>query len=150
VNNISILINPSYCVFRFIWDGIWNLNPQKLIKGTSSKHHLCMHRTEASLTANLWLMKEEMLFGWGRHDNSVNIVPRLHAGRPGFYSRQGQGFFPLLYRIQTGSGAHPAYFPVGTPGLNRPGRVADHSHPSNVEIKNTRSYTFAPPYVFMA
>jgi hypothetical protein len=30
------------------------------------------------------------------------------------------------------------------------GRAADHSLPSNVEVKNVWSYTFTPQYVFMA
>jgi hypothetical protein len=42
--------------------------------------------------------------------------------------------------VQTGSGAHPAFYPVGTGGSfpggkARPGRDADHSHPSSAEVK---------------
>jgi hypothetical protein len=38
--------------------------------------------------------------------------------------------------VQTGSGAHPAYNPMGTErGKARPGRDADHSSPSSVEVK---------------
>jgi hypothetical protein len=35
-------------------------------------------------------------------------------------------------------------------GAKRPGREADHSHPTSVEVKNTWIYTSTPPYVFMA
>jgi hypothetical protein len=35
-------------------------------------------------------------------------------------------------------------------GVKRPGPEADHSPPSNAEIKNAWSYTFTPQYVFMA
>jgi hypothetical protein len=42
--------------------------------------------------------------------------------------------------VQTGSGAHPASYPVGTGspfpgGKERPGRDADHSFPSSAEVK---------------
>jgi hypothetical protein len=44
-------------------------------------------------------------------------------------------------RIQTGSGAQPASYPMGTGGpfpggKARPGRDADHSPPSSTEVKN--------------
>jgi hypothetical protein len=38
--------------------------------------------------------------------------------------------------IQTGSGAHPASYPMGTGGKARPGRDADHSPPSSAKVKN--------------
>jgi hypothetical protein len=43
--------------------------------------------------------------------------------------------------VQTGSGVHPASYPMGTGGpfpggKARPGRDADHSHPSSAEVKN--------------
>jgi hypothetical protein len=44
--------------------------------------------------------------------------------------------FSLLYSVQTGTGAHPASYPIGNPGVNRPGCEADHSPPSTAEIKN--------------
>jgi hypothetical protein len=42
--------------------------------------------------------------------------------------------------VQTGSGAHPASYPMGTEGpfpggKARPGRDADHSPPSSAEVK---------------
>jgi hypothetical protein len=36
--------------------------------------------------------------------------------------------------VQTGSGAHPAYYLMGTGGKARPGRDADHA-PSTAEVK---------------
>jgi hypothetical protein len=36
------------------------------------------------------------------------------------------------------------------PGVKQPGREADHSPPSSVEVKNIWSYTSTQPYVFMA
>jgi hypothetical protein len=44
--------------------------------------------------------------------------------------------------VQTGSGAHPASYPMGTggcsfPGVKEwPGRDADHQPPSSAEVKN--------------
>jgi hypothetical protein len=43
--------------------------------------------------------------------------------------------------VQTGSEAHPAFYPMGTwgsfpGGKVRPGRDADHSPPSSAEVKN--------------
>jgi hypothetical protein len=43
--------------------------------------------------------------------------------------------------VQTGSGAHPASYPMSTGGpfpggKARPGRDADHSPPSSAEVKN--------------
>jgi hypothetical protein len=55
---------------------------------------------------------------------------------------------------QTGSGAHPASYPMGTgalsPGVKWPGREADHSPQTNAEVKKTWIYTSTPPYAFMA
>jgi hypothetical protein len=51
----------------------------------------------------------------------------------------GAGNFSLHHRVQNGSGAHPAFNAMGTrgsfPGVKRPGREADHSPPSNAEVK---------------
>jgi hypothetical protein len=54
-------------------------------------------------------------------------------------SAEAKRIFPLTSCVQTGSGAHPAYSPVGTggpfPGGNaRPGRYADHSPPFSAEV----------------
>jgi hypothetical protein len=37
-----------------------------------------------------------------------------------------------------------------SPGIKRLKREADHSLPSRAEVKNARSYTSIPPYVFIA
>jgi hypothetical protein len=62
------------------------------------------------------------------------------------YGMYGRGSIPgtarffLLHSVQTGSGAHPASNSVGTGGsylgVKRPGREADHSPSSSVEVKN--------------
>jgi hypothetical protein len=75
-------------------------------------------------------------------------MSRLWAGRLAFIPDRGiEGIFFLL---ATGSGAHPASYPVGTcgslPGGKVAGREADHLPPSSVEIKNEWSYTSTPHY----
>jgi hypothetical protein len=68
----------------------------------------------------------------------------------------GAGNFSLHHRVQNGSGAHPASYPMGTGGgalslgVKRPGREADHSPPSSSDVKNAWSYTSTPQYCFMA
>jgi hypothetical protein len=58
------------------------------------------------------------------------------------------------HHIQTGFGAHPASCPVGNevffPGIMRPGRDADRSHPSSAEVKDMWSYITISQYVFVA
>jgi hypothetical protein len=52
-------------------------------------------------------------------------------------------FFSPHHRIQTGSGAHPASYSVGTgcssAGVKRLGREADNSPSSSAEVKNAWS-----------
>jgi hypothetical protein len=60
----------------------------------------------------------------------------------------------FLHVVQTGFGAHPASYPVGTgalsPGVKQPGREADHSPPAIAEVKKMWINTSTPPYFFMA
>jgi hypothetical protein len=76
------------------------------------------------------------------------------AGRPGFDSPAGVEFYLSSIASLPARGAQPPiqWVPEAlSPGLKRPGRVANHSPPSNAEVKNggdTR--TSNPPYVFMA
>jgi hypothetical protein len=54
---------------------------------------------------------------------------------------RGRGFFSSSPCVQTGSGAHPASYPMGTGGpflggKARPRRDVDHSPPSSAEVNN--------------
>jgi hypothetical protein len=44
-----------------------------------------------------------------------------------------------ITKLQNGSGAHPASYPMGTrgsfPAIERPGRESDHSPPSSAEVE---------------
>jgi len=59
-----------------------------------------------------------------------------------------KGFFSLCHHIHIGSGFHPAFYPVATgacfPGVKQLGCKADHSPPSNGEVKNVWSYISTP------
>jgi hypothetical protein len=61
-----------------------------------------------------------------------------------FESRYGQDFSPL-HLFQTGSGAHPAPYRMGTED-KAAGREADHPPPTSAEVKNTWIYTYTPLY----
>jgi hypothetical protein len=84
------------------------------------------------------------------HDNSVGIA--LGYGLDDLGSRvrflAGAENFSLYHRVQNGSGAHPASYPMGTrgsfPGVKWARCKADHSFPSSAEVKNAWSYTSTP------
>jgi hypothetical protein len=65
----------------------------------------------------------------------------------------GAGVYSPRHRVQTGSRAHPASYPMTTVVLSsevkRQEREAGHSPPSSAEVKNGWSYTSTPPYVFL-
>jgi hypothetical protein len=49
-------------------------------------------------------------------------------------------FFPI-HSVRTGSGVHPASYPMGILGIlslriKKPGREADHSPPCSADVKN--------------
>jgi hypothetical protein len=61
----------------------------------------------------------------------------------------GAGNFSLHHRVQNGSGAHPASYPMGTRalslGIKRPGREADQSPSSSAEVKEcVELYLYSP------
>jgi hypothetical protein len=74
-------------------------------------------------------------------DSSVGIALgyRLDGRGSRFRFMAGAGNFSLHHRVQNGSEAHPASYPMGTrgffPGGKAAGREADHSPPSSTEVK---------------
>jgi hypothetical protein len=74
-------------------------------------------------------------------DSSVGVATGygLDDRMNGVRISAGVGNFSLRHRVQTGSGAHPASYSVGTkgffPGVKRPGREADHSPPPSHEVR---------------
>jgi hypothetical protein len=73
----------------------------------------------------------------------------LRAGWSGFRVPAGAGNFSLHHRVQTGSGAHPASYPMSTrgcyPEVKWREREADHSPPPSSEVKKAWGYTSTPP-----
>jgi hypothetical protein len=73
-------------------------------------------------------------------NSSVGIATGY--GLDGPNSIAGYARFSLFHNLQTGSGAHPASYPMGcggglfSPGLKRSRREADHSPPSMAKVKN--------------
>jgi len=66
-------------------------------------------------------------------DSSVIITTRYGLDGPGIEFRWRQ----ISASVQTGPGAHPASYTMGTtsfPGVKRPGRGVDHPPPSSVEV----------------
>ena len=78
-------------------------------------------------------------------DSSVGIATRYGLDGPVIESRWGARFSAP---VQTGPGAHPASYTMGTGsllGVKRPGRGADHPPPSNAEVKErVELYFFSP------
>jgi hypothetical protein len=74
-------------------------------------------------------------------DSSVGIALGYGVDDQGSRVRflAGAGNFSLHHRVQNGSGAHPASYPMGIrgpfPGGKAPEREADHSSPSSAEVK---------------
>jgi hypothetical protein len=81
-----------------------------------------------------------MCTGTGKSRDSYSLADR--GSRVRFPARAEN--FSLHYRVQNGSGVHPASYQMGTGGFSlgvkRPGHEADHSPPSSAELQ----------YVFMA
>ena len=70
--------------------------------------------------------------GW---DSSVGTETRYRLDGPGIKSRWRAR---LSASVQTGSGAHPASYTMGTRsflGVKRPGRDVHHPPPSSAEVK---------------
>jgi hypothetical protein len=67
------------------------------------------------------------------------IAPGYGLDNWGFESPAGAGNFSFYHRVQTGSGAHPASYPMGArgsfPGDKAAGREDVHPPPSNAEVK---------------
>jgi hypothetical protein len=83
-----------------------------------------------------------IMTGYGLQDREVGV--RVPVGSRIFSSpRRPDRLWgpPNLHLMGTGD---------SFPGGKRLGREADHTLPTNVEVKKTRIYTSTPPYAFMA
>jgi hypothetical protein len=84
------------------------------------------------------------------HSSAVGVATgyRLDHMNPG---RVTNVHFSVSSRPSLGPLAPYQWVPRAfSPGVKRQGREADHSPPTNAEVKKTWIYTSTPPYVFMA
>jgi hypothetical protein len=107
------------------------------------------HATSSTSLVVFWVKTACILLG-NAENALAGVAKDWTTGRSGFDPWQGQRIFPLAC-VQTGSGAHPASYPMGTggpfpAGEARPGRDADHSPPSSAEVvKELELYLLSPP-----
>jgi len=84
-------------------------------------------------------------------DSSVGIAIRYGLDDPGIESRWKRGF---SLPVQTGSGAHPASYTMGTgsfTGVMRPGHGVHHPPPCSAEVKvRVKLYLYSPFWAFVA
>jgi hypothetical protein len=86
----------------------------------------------------------------GSRDSAVVTTTGYELDDRGIGDRAsvGQEFLPF-HLLQKGSGAHPAPYPMCMkdpyPGVKRPGREADHSSPTSVEVKKIWISLFHKP-----
>jgi len=82
-------------------------------------------------------------------DSSVGIATRYGLDGAGIESRFRARFSAA---VQTGPGAHPASYTMGSgslPGVKRPGRSVDHPPHLAPRLKKEYSYTSTPPRAFV-
>jgi hypothetical protein len=95
---------------------------------------------------------------WAAENYRAGIAQWYRSGSRAGWSRVrvpgGAGNFPLHHRVQTGSGAHQASYPMGTgdsfPGGKAVGGKGDHSPPSTAEVKECVELYLHSQYVFKA
>jgi hypothetical protein len=92
---------------------------------------------------------QEILYEYGQLDELSEphyLIKRYGLDGPGVESRWGAKFSSP---VQTGPGAHPASYTVGTvsfPGVKRPGRGVDHPPTSSAEVKERVELYYYSPY----
>jgi hypothetical protein len=84
------------------------------------------------------------MFSVGHRDVSSILIPR--KGFNCYGSFLGIFLFVAASITALGPTQHPIQWVPGVPslGVKRPGRAADHSPPSSIEVKNAWSYTSNP------
>jgi hypothetical protein len=104
-----------------------------------------MPQISVQMTCNITCPPVGIATGYGMDVRMIGV--RLPAGA---------GNYPLHHRIQTGSGAHPASFPIGSGSSFPGGKTAGawSSPLTSTYCRGQRKYSYnstpPPPYVFMA
>jgi hypothetical protein len=99
-------------------------------------------RISTSLPKNERQLRKKISFYMSRGSSSSKVSDYgLDDRAIEVRSPTGEEDFSSSPCVQTGSGAHPASYPMGTGGSfpggkARPGSDADHSPPSSAEVKN--------------
>jgi hypothetical protein len=98
----------------------WNCSVIILLRNQDTVHHFKWQNTAGWQDYTRLLVCAMISYGNGSMETAqISMVAKIrsiamHPGRPEFDSRQELGFFFFRYRIQTGSGAHQASYPMGT------------------------------------
>jgi hypothetical protein len=92
-----------------------------------------------------------MCLFWSKVDSAVKeagIAQTVYWRVTGWAAWVRLQDFSILHGIQTGSGAHPTSYPMGTrgsfPRVKWQGHEADHSFPFSAEVKNDDLYLHFP------
>jgi hypothetical protein len=85
--------------------------------------------------------RKEALKRYQAYELNRDLLVWKHINKKSYHAPAGAKDFPSILSVQTGSGAHPASYTMGTGGpfpggKARPGRDADHSPPSSAEVVN--------------
>jgi hypothetical protein len=85
---------------------------------------------------------------------TVSIENMLRAGPSRVRTSPEAKHFSLLYVAHTRREAHPAFYSIRikviSEAIKRPGSDADHTPPSNAEVKNKKSHIFTAPSAYMS
>jgi len=144
IQHWSLCTLPTQCIYVFSM--LLTPNHYSSVPSNGSKlWSLWGTNYELTLYIQYWLLLVSMLalplhfiyvmFIIVGLDSSVGIATRYGLDGPGIESRWGARFSAP---IQTGHGAHPASYTMGTgsfPGVKRPGRGVGHRPPSGAEVK---------------
>jgi hypothetical protein len=109
---VVTVIQSFICVYMSLGNG-----------GEYGNHYLCSLLQMISPTISCQGSSVSIVSDYGLDDRAIGI--RYPAGAKDFSS---------ILCVQTGSGAHPASYPMGTGDKARPGRDADHSSPYSAEV----------------
>ena len=83
-------------------------------------------------------------------DSSVGIESRHVLDGPGIETLDGRGGDEFSTPVQSGCGAHPAFYTTSSgsfPGVKRPGRCVNHPPPSRAEVKERVELNLYSPSV---
>jgi hypothetical protein len=143
VSQVLNLIFCPYFLIRGTFNDYASVCLSLYITNERTEHSLCSYARPTaakfpSLCGTLHYKPKRIKYSSEKlvgRDSSVDIVTGYGLDGPGIETPAGARFFPP---VQTGPGAHPASYTVGTgsfQGVKWPGRCVDHPPPSSAEVK---------------